>query len=72
MLGEGTKTPLYPHISVGEGLVPSRVSGSEVGVITTGGHKILPYDVVVIGAGVKAFRRGLLPAVCRLLYSFTW
>jgi hypothetical protein len=48
------------------------VSGSEVGVITTGGHKILPYDVVVIGAGVKAFRRGLLPAVCRLLYSFTW
>jgi hypothetical protein len=26
--------------------VPSRVSKNHVGVITTGGHKILPYDVV--------------------------
>ena len=40
--------PKYPHISVGAGLVPSRVSGNHSGAITPGGHKILPYDVVVI------------------------
>ena len=28
--------------------MPSRVSGNHVGVITTGGHKTLPYDVVVV------------------------
>ena len=38
----------YPrnHLHVGAGLVPARVSGHHSGVITTGGHKILPYDVV--------------------------
>jgi hypothetical protein len=35
--------------------VPSRVSEIHVGVITTGGHKTLPYDVVVgEGPGVSS------------------
>ncbi len=33
--------------------MPARVSENHLGVITTGGHKILPYDVVVVGDGVK-------------------
>ena len=40
--------PIYPHVSVGADLVSARVSRNDLGVITTGGHKILPYDVVVI------------------------
>jgi hypothetical protein len=48
MLGEGTKSPIYPHICVGKDLVPSRVSENHVGAITPGGHKTLPYDEVMI------------------------
>jgi hypothetical protein len=48
MLGEGTKSSIYPHIPVGEDLVPSRVSENHVGVITPGRHKTLPYDEVMI------------------------
>ena len=32
----------------------SRVSRNDFGIITPGGHKILPYDVVVFGLDVKA------------------
>jgi hypothetical protein len=46
MLGEGAKCPISPHVCVGEGLVPSWISGNDAGVTTTGGHKTLPYDVV--------------------------
>jgi hypothetical protein len=51
MLGEGAIPSTILHILVGEGLVPSRVSGNHLGVITTGGHKILSYDVVWISLG---------------------
>ena len=30
--------------------MPARVSGNQVGVITTGGNKILPYDMVGISS----------------------
>ncbi len=33
---------LYPHISVRAGLVPARVSGNHIVIISTGGPKILP------------------------------
>ena len=35
---------------VGAGLGPARVSGHQTGVITTGGHKILPYDVRAVNS----------------------
>ena len=38
----------------------ARVSEIHFGVITTGGHKILPYDVVVIENGSQGRRRSLL------------
>ena len=34
--------------------MPSRISDSHLGVFTTGGHKILPYDVVMTDSSVKA------------------
>ena len=51
MLGEDTETLISPHFPVGKGLVPSRVSENQIGVITPGRHKTGPYDVVVIRAG---------------------
>src|SRR4051794_28007258 len=45
--GRGCELPANPDISVGESLVPSHVSENQFGVITTGGHKTLPYDVLV-------------------------
>ena len=42
--------PDITHISVGEGLVPSRVKDPNIRVITPGGHRTLPYDTVVSGA----------------------
>jgi hypothetical protein len=52
MLRESTNAPQYPHISVGASLVPALVSRIQISAITTGGHKILPYDVVEIGSGL--------------------
>ncbi len=40
------KPPQFPHFSLAKGLVPSRVSGIQSGVITTEGDKALPFIVV--------------------------
>ena len=40
--------------------MPSRVSGTQSGVITPGGHKTLPSAMVVIGIGGEARRAQIL------------
>jgi hypothetical protein len=40
--------PIYPHVPVGEGLVRSRGDNANIVPGNPGGHKNLPYDVVVI------------------------
>jgi hypothetical protein len=40
--------------------VPARVSNDHFGFITTGGHKILPYDVMVFKLGMGATKRAFL------------
>jgi hypothetical protein len=54
MLGEGTKSSIYPHIPVGEGLVPTRGDDAKMVLGTPGRHKILPYHVVVIDSATNA------------------
>ena len=41
------------HRIVGEGLVPSRGDNVILVLGNAGGHKILPYDVMVISRGVR-------------------
>jgi hypothetical protein len=48
MLGEGTRMLDISTNSVGADLVSARVSENQSGFITTGGHKVLPYDVMAV------------------------